>query len=380
MIKEDSYKPEIYFNTLDGTLLIGQAALEMELECGSHPTDILPLATLLLQKERVIGPKEFKPVPYIGWDQSLDLDIIRWLHGVVSEHDPTKSVSEEVMTRAGYMGLIPRIHYFKSKPKSLVGVYVEAGLEGVRTRNLIDDWTIKDFVSHIQVLAAQLKHKPGYDDLVEASRVSASNPHPTQIIRKFKAGLSQLFELAGYPDVKSWSEDDYIDWGVKFMFANNGKIPTSRDMATLSSRYRGPHYSSVYDNVGPLSDYQKRVQEEYEIERDYRLGIVERTIEHIQKEIEEDAYPISLFERDESDKEKIAIHARYRLLQYLVPGLEEKYIRQNAIIKRQDWFVRAVQRANPALTVGQIETAASMLNVFDDIWPMDDYMEYLKVS
>lgn len=380
MNTETDTESEVYFfNTMNGSLLVGQTAVEAELESGSNPADIVSLAELLTQNDRMVGPKDFEPMPRDAWDRTLDVAAIRWLHGVVSQNNSGQCISEEVITRAGYMGLVPRVHYFRSKPGGLAGLYAEAGLKGTRNRNLISAWTTRDFISYIDGLTKDLRHKPGYDDLVNASQASAKNPSPEQIVRKFGASLPQLFELAGYPDIKSWTEEDYIDWGVRFMFANDGKLPTSRSMAILSSRHRGPHYKSIYDNIGSLVHYQKLVQEKYELEMNYREQVAKERIEQIELEIEDGTYPRALFEQGETSKAKIAIYARYRLLQYLLPSLEEKYKKQNAKIQRPDWFVGAIQRANPALSAGQIETTASTLGLFDDIWPMDDYMDYLKV-
>jgi hypothetical protein len=373
-------QPEFFFDIQSGELLIGQLAVEVAIEAGSNPMDIQSFPELLTQKERVIGPKHFSPMPYENWDSSDDVVVAEWLHNVVSQDDLGKTLSEEVITRAGYLSLVPRLNYFKSRDGGLVGIYKKAGLEGVRTRSLCDSWTTSNFVVYVNDLAKTLGRKPAYNDLLQAGRM-AGNPSPQQINRHFKeGGLAKLFELAGYPNIKAWTESDYIAWGVKFMFANDGKVPTSRAMATLSATHRGPHYSSIYDNVGSMIEYQERVQEEYEIELKYGLFEKEEKLRLIEKETEDGSYPDSLAQKYQTEDEIIATHARYRLLKYLVPALEEKYLRQNAIIQRPNLFVLAIQRANTALTAGQIETSASILGIFDDIWPMNEHLRYLRVS
>jgi hypothetical protein len=372
-------KPEIFFDITEGKLLVGSAAVESAVESGVHAADIRELAPLLTQEERVIGPDVFPSIQWQDWDKTNDVIAAKWLHNVISNYNPRKALSEEVVTRAGYMGLVPRIHYFKSRPGKLSGLYREADLKGTRTRNLFDSWSTGDYVAYIHRLANELGDKPSFDDL-RAAGLTAGNPQTDQINRHFnEGGLGALFELAGYPNVKAWSKQDYVDWGVRFTLANDGQLPDARSMALLSSRCRGPHYSSIYDNIGSLSDYRVTVSEEFKAEIERRAARQESQLYEIKSDIDAGNYPEFLYQEAKNETEAVRTHARYRLIEYLLPDIQENSLLYFARIRRPERLIAFIKNADPYLSTAEIEVAASTLDIFDDIWPLDDYMKFLKV-
>ena len=391
------HQAEFYFNVQGGTLLVGQLAVMADIAAGAHPADIRSLPELLAGPERIVGPKVFEPIPYIKpdtveegaaekttnikkWDGSEDVITAKWLHGVVKQYSPEKVLSEEVIIRAGYLNLLPRIKYFKSRDGGLVGLYRDAKLENTRTRSLFDHWTTEDYVNYIRKLAQKKGDKPSGNDIEAASR-QVGNPSVNQICGRF-GRLGTLLELAGYVHVLGWSRDDFIDWGVRFMEANDGKLPNSRTMAILSVRHLGPSFKSIYerDDFESMYDFQTECIFAYERKMQYKKQLRETQLEEIYALLPNDKILNALAAGATNEQDLIRLFAKYKLVREYESYTPKKEIIRTCRAKSSKGLVSLIMRSTEDVTAADIETQAEILGLHDTIWPMSGYLQNLNVA
>ncbi len=378
MSSQEASKPEFYFDMGEGRLVVGQIAIEACIEAGADPLDLVPLDALLTAKARLVSAKDFPTMPYDEWEATMDIPFAQWLHNLTMVSENQRPISEEIVTRTGYLGLSPRLNYFKSRERGFSGLYADAKIEGVRTRDLFKTWTKDDFVKYVNKLARKKGDKPTYEDLLAAA-TKVGNPHPAIISRRFGNVLT-LFELAGYPDIKSWSREDFIDWGVRFMEANDGRVPTAPSMAQLSKKHRGPHYSTIYDSdeFSSLLDYQTEVMKAFEAKIQSEILLRDKLLEELRDAIDDPSLTNLLMDA-QSEDEALAIFARYKVASLAVDDRRSRELTfcRNSNPNR---FVSNLLRINSGLSAAKIEILASRQGVFDFIWPMDNYKQELCVA
>jgi|SRR5665213_3468201 len=379
-MSKESEGIQLYFDTFGGELIVGADSYEAAIEGGAHPMDIRPLGELLTQKEWNIGPNDYQPILSSKWDRSLDVPAVTWVQNVVSRYQPGAVVTGDVLLRVGKLGILPRAEHFKRHPGGLAKIYEEAELSGVTNRGVFDAWTRADLLGYINRSAKELEKRPTWRDLEGRARDNASNPGPAVICRLLKCSYGEILELAGYPNIRSWDLEDYINWGVRFMIANNGEEPSTEPLNLLSAIYRGPHAKTIQNKFGTVTKFRELVRERFEVETKFQESVRKAKLQQIEHEIDRNEFPTVLVEHANTAEDVIAIRARYRILKCLLPDVEESYILEKAVIRQQHWFVRAIQHADPHITAGYIETTAVKLGLFEDIWPMDDYMSALKVA
>ncbi len=377
-LPETSHQTQSYFDLATGQLLIGEEAYAAHIEAGNHPGDIEKFGRILVSGTRMINAYDLPNIDHSNWPDSDTPVWIKHLHETIQREDPKRVVTKEVILRAGFMGLIPRIRYFRDLPGELSAVYNDAEVFDARQRDNFKHWTTREFVDYVQRLVVRFHGKPSYEQLKLACS-EPGNPNLRQIRYRIEGGVSTLYEMAGFPNIRTWGYDQYIEWGVKFMFANEGRLPTLPALRHLHAQSLGPDVSTIYKNVAPFSKYKQLVQEDYDLEVEWRNAEREHKLMLIDNALSDGILSLSLYEIAQSEDELISIWAKYLVIERLLPNLEAQYKCQNSIIQRSDWFIRAIQRVNPEISAGRIEQTASLLGVFDDIWPLDDYMDYLKV-
>lgn len=368
----------------DNKLIIGSAALEHALESGVDPRDIAgPLSTLLTAPERPVQPTFTEPLPAAGWDSEEDVTTAIWLDDVCrSDADNHGPLHEEAIVRAGYLGIVPRITYFKNRPGRLVGLYAEAQLKGVRTRSLFDSWAASDFVGYLHDLAKELGRRPKIDDIKERAEI-AGNPSLRQIgIRFGRPGI--LFEMAGWPEVRRMETDDFIDWGVMFMEANDGTVPTSLHLKYLSKSHRGlgPGPTAIYDHDGftSLLDFQTRAIDRYsqiQQEQNDQAKLLKETL--AVQLANGDSMVASVLNGVNDDAELLKRYSRHLLIQQVGLALEPAQLRDMCKITQNQYFVDKLMQAG-SQTLAQLETAALALGIYEYIWPTDHSKSPLRIE
>jgi hypothetical protein len=184
------------------------------------------------------------------------------------------------------------------------------------------------------------------------------------------------------------SVDDHIYHGVRFMFANNGLLPSQRCWDFLSKHKKGPSAAIIrYKFTDGFSEFKAKVVKAYvaekarlECDRKKKLNAVYAILDgSVRSKI-----PVEIFEGVTDDDELILRYAKYLVLDDLFPdSLNGTKIgictsRTQDAIERG--FVGAIRKNDGTITEADIEVSAVSLGVLDDILPPDtSYMETLRL-
>jgi hypothetical protein len=369
---------EVYaFDIVTGEHLCSQKEVDAHIEAGGHPADIHSLPELLISDELdELSSNAFysRTLNRISRDECLHYG--RWLVAILGDD---ASLSRNALARAHRLGLGPGVKtlYRPDMFGSLQNLYEAIEAHNARRFGSFKEWEIDDFAQYIRELGQKLGRKPTNADIDEASRRDRHAPSVVIMLDNTKMSLPELYELAGYVDVRCWTRDDYIHWGVTFIHANNGLLPTSKAFDFLSSKSSGPSHKAIISKFG-INNYVAKIAEAF-LNDQQRLEDNKKTILEQIREITEkgkhNSIPAEIFERDLDEDEMILRYAKYAVMNDLLGSnnMDSKLsIATGRRLKAQDrGFTAAVQQVNSSIEPGDVEVSAASLGLFDIIWPPD---------
>ncbi len=376
--------PVVAFDVNEGKLVIGAAAFEDAIESGIEPSNFIGMAQLLSQKERIVGPSYTEPIEHADWDPALDIPLITWLDGIIkSAHPGEKSaVNEEAVIRAGFCGILPRITYFRKRPGGLQGLYADAELRDVKMQGCFDNWSKQDYVGYLQKLSRELGRKPNVRDIRVYSHI-AGNPS------EYNIGIAcgspgNAMELAGWVNVRKWNTNDFIDWGVRFMFVNNGIVPSTPHLIYVGANKRGigPSDTAIirHDGFTGIMDFQTQVMEEYTSQRLARETTDKMLIEQAELEAQYKPAVSALFMKNTDPDKRLQAYARLIVVENLLPGITLKDLVTICGYKRPSYFAEKIIELNPTVTLADLETLAVSKGVYHLLWPHDNANDPLNIT
>lgn len=280
----------------------------------------------------------------------------------------------EYINRASKLGLTPSVHPIYER---LSLSKVHAGL-GFRAKFRFTDWSQQDFIEAGQRLAKLVGGRPTRDVITVAGRgeYGKLGDFPTVDDIKSRFGRIAVFhELIGYPSCRGWETDDYLDWAFSFYRQNPDQELSARIIDRFSGNGRGPSKQPIIKNFGSVSKYKLQSSEEFEYvqseeerSKNQRLGEVEELAEHDMDLLK----VLSNLGEDERDRGRILqVAGQYRLGKRLATTANAHELKDGALLKSPDAFVRwCLSHSNGRLTTAGVETHASALGIFDDLWPM----------
>lgn len=379
--------PNLYQLRAAGRLVVASETVVERVEDTGTDTDvsnIQPLGKILLDQQITIKTDQYERLDVDSWhDTEPYITSGRWLLSVTNQFTSrSERLHQRVIRKAYLMGLFPSNDRI-SNPNRFGSITRYNRALGTKpsthrrgeynhwTRRQIGDYVERTFVNRPQGMQM---------NVALSNRAHADEGPSIEVIVRLAGRPSVLLAERDYY-MGGWDYQQHIDWGVKVKRANDGRRIVDSLLGTLSRRKRGPSEASVRKFFGKITIFNSIVQKEYEQDLAHQDAMRQDKLNEIYESIEEGSLPLALLDNIHSEDHLMAVAAKYKVLQNLVPHLEEKYKRQNAIIQRPDWFVRAVQRADPHITEAEIEITADTLGVFDDIWPPDkSYMDYLRVD
>jgi hypothetical protein len=391
--EKNGHQPEFYYDVSSSQLLLGKVALDNHIESGGHPADVYRLGSLLRDEELEMGGVN-DSMDTKQWTRTDFLSYGKWLINVVDP--PTKPKSKtlnvKIVERAKKMGLGAGLDAIRSPHNfgSMRSYYDHLKLDNAQRigtyKRKFEDWELNDFVNHIKKVARRLDKKPTKQDLYRMSRRNRKSPSPDIIARRY-GGFRKVLEYAGFPDIHSWEREDFINWGVRCMLANDGKLPTVVMIDYLSSKKAGPGSPTVIRRFGKVRVFQEETALAYQKEVERRRQDREDKLNIIAKGIDSGSLPKELFDDVEDESEIIARYGKYLVVRKI--GLSPRIdgiINMCASGKNGNGFVPAVKRYAIGLygsvasyDAGEIETTAMALGVDEDIWPRDEFMQTLRI-
>lgn len=368
---------EFWYDTRVGEMLVGDAAVSERLE-QSGPGDIVPLAHLV-----TANPLEVRILT-----QNIKLDspdsLIRtredyiayghWILRLLEESD-TSGLKEDHLENLYFMNIGPLfIGRFRSHFQTLYNYKREIGSPIGRSRGQFSGWATAEFVAYAQQIAKQLGRKPHESDYDQAFN-SGEGPSMTMLRLHF-GSKAELDEYLGYPDIRGWDEEDFIDWGVRALRANSESGLTRGVINALSRKNHGPSTSTVINRFGTLSGFQVKVEERLRQEDEDRQMTKLIKLERYRTMITNNTLPSSA--ANLSDDELLRVGAQRLIIERCAPDLNDSK-KQHLALGSARRLVSELSRRYVRLTAGDIENEAVVAGIFDDIWQMDN-QEILRVD
>lgn len=364
---------EFAFDPLTGSMLVGQKAMDLHLQRGGT---FLPLPGLITARYFPYESQEFVHHPR-RWSSEELISHGRWTLSLVQKVDASLTLRTGHLQRVAALGLGPG----KATIQRGFGVFRnfqrQVGAQVRNTGGQYLKWGRNDFFAYATDLHEEVAKREGaprkltpadiYDRYV-AERGPSEND-----IKKRGGGISNLNDFLGYPDVRRWDRDDFIAWGARLLRANGGWINDIKfALNTLSPLKRGPSDAAVQRNVGRLTVFRGEAAQELARQEAARRNRLDWCQQMITKG-----------ELDETLVDQPAVllreGAKLRIWQHFERHLSNKTRQVTLRTKDSDSFIRSVARAGPPwLTPGRVEQAAIVLDLYDDLWPVND--DHLRLS
>lgn len=377
----------VNLDMITGRVVVGSVGIKAHKSLGGSMKELRPLRDLLRDPDLDASGYTYKQEDYDVLDNDDYILYGKWLSSVVGPSGDARALTFDILQRAHQLGVGPGTHRIEAGIRfgTVTNYQEKIGLKNIRWRHAFDEWTQQDCLKHLKKIGQQLKRRPTERDLLNRIRKGKKEPSPFIIGQKFKGrGIASIAERAtGYVNVKSWDNEDFINWGKKFMRANQGVIPTSRALDFLVNRGYGPSQSSIKRRFDGILKYQAILNKEYE-EEVAKIEIDRKDkLEKIRAIAESDSRAAALFEDGAEEETLLIRYARYEVVNDLL-GPNQTDSKLSISLSGTKTLpaknlVGQIRKVNDAFTAGDIEYSALTHGVFDYLWPMDDYMTTLKI-
>lgn len=376
MPEDGEHQPEFYFDLSSGQLLIGRVALSAHIEASGHPADITELG-LFLRSDIPIADEH---KTFMGPD-SVNIEdykvLGRWLSNL-PKGEKEAPLTKYILERAGQLGLIPTIKSILNTFTTASNFYQVLELHNVRRRGLYKDQSVDDIADYVSAVFETRTQESLFRELTERS-YRGENLGPDEITEITGMTLSELLELRGHVYNIRWPRERYESWCVEFMHANSGNEPTRSAIDYLSANNRGPSRFGIRKFFGNMSNFRAAGREAYI--KDLELRALERAdkLRKIDEALRSQRLHPVLFADAAAGSDPIVTYAQLEVVRALLPNLplKKKYIIASS--KSPGKFIDVILAFDNELTAMMIEETARSLGVHEDIWPMDDYLEVLRV-
>ncbi len=138
-----------------------------------------------------------------------------------------------------------------------------------------------------------------------------------------------------------------------------------------------PDMSTIVRHFGSWRKYRQEVFKLYEAEQSMQAKLRARKLADYVRLLDHNKLP-EVF-RQLPDDELLAAAAKFLVVDRLGPNLtaDEKI---ELSLTPSDLFAHSLHRTQPRPTTSAIELTAHGMQVFDDIWPLEEDISHLKVS
>lgn len=369
---------ETWVDMNTGKLLVGAAVAETALQNG---TEAMPLEQVLNQPDlKLTVPPDASPENYEKtWQRDDYIAYGRWLLKFVApKDDQPQPLTWEHVDRLSKLRVGPGSERIMSQLgiPTLTAYRELIGSPTGRILGRYKYWSLADCLDYARNLETQLGRKPEVSDF-DAACSRKEGPGSSYIKNRF-GPISYINEHLGYPYVKSWEPDDYIHWGVKFMKANDGQTLTARVPRILAQRKRGPSDRAILDHFDTWNDYKQQVEEAYFSRLDFEVSERAEKLERYGKMARVNELPESFAELP-ADK-LLPLAARYIVIEECLRGTLTMVQKETMARAPAHKLIRLLCEAKTGLSAGQIELTAETLGVYEDIWPIEENLEYLRLK
>lgn len=359
-------------NTQSGQLLLGKASVDACLEAGQGfytPDDIMNVREAI-ENDTMI-PAE-PALQYADWSRSDFASHAAWLVRFVQTGKKPTPLRQNTLKTFREYGLSPSPEAIRRNHGQLAAINTELGFSGEKALGNFDQWTRQQYLRY----GATFKTRPTYRQLLSRYR-RGYGPHPNRISSVFTS-LPVFYEHIGYPDTTVWNREDHIEWGVKFMEANDGLPPTSRATRKFSEAKRGPSEAQIILHFGYWRKYNDEVAAQYDVFVAQKakheaaaylyLADMSSTVPWVEQAMSYE-HSATAIERG----------ARAALVHRLAPSLKIHEWQRIVLQNSADSFTKTFLAICPHITEADIESVGFETQLYDIIWKFDSHMQTLKL-
>jgi hypothetical protein len=268
-------QPLPWFDRSTGQLLIGQSAIAACVE-ESGIGDIVPLGTMLNLKPSQTTSLGYERHQYPEWQTNDYISYGHWTIRIIEAQTAAKRVVRDHFQNMYHLGLGPSRKSIEEQFGTFIDFKVAINSPVNKTQGLYEHWQLSDYVEYALELATRVDGKPLESDYQSAFH-RGEGPSPAMIFQ-IGESITGLNARLRYPNIHSWTEEDFIQWGVRTLRANQGTGLTSRLIDQLSKQHLGPSCSTVVTHFGKLATFQRLIWEE--LAKDDQLRAQRRQSRH----------------------------------------------------------------------------------------------------
>lgn len=381
---------EFAFSHETGTVFVGTAAINEAIDSAQYDiSQFTPLESLLTGNKSELppthDPQTQGPVrsDHYKWVQTWQRNdyktYARWVNRILQklpeEEQPAQPRNSDYITLAR-IGLGPTGKSIRNRFGTLGALHKQAGITKRSYVGEFDDWTMQDFIQFGKNASRQY-FNDGPVKYYGLNSISSGSEEPTPsglIVTKRFGSLANFNEHLGFVDCSGWSEEEYVEWGSRVIEAN-GFIPSKNDVSFLSTHHFGPSDRQLYNIFGSLRKFQARAEELYNEKQRELTRHIDKQVATLREQVECGDLPVEMLNMiDEHDF--LCRIAKAQLL--TTTGASHQTI-LSKISAPVDKIVQLVQNNSALNSVARIEVWAEQHEIFDDLWPMDDYKQKLKL-
>lgn len=353
-----------WFEMSTGSLVVGEAAYAERFE-QALPGDLVPLADLLLGNVSMDGATRAPEGTYEKYPTDNELELYgAWLLKIMRSQDQDAVVSSNVLRRAHNLGLGIGADPIGRHFGTLHELRSRIDVPHFAPDRTYAHWTLENFVENASNLAASIKwRKPEVSDYREWARLG-NGPGPSMIRALFRGGVTYINSSVGFPNIRAFEYEDFIDWGVRFMLTNNGKSIDTAVLMALSKRSCGPSEALIYKHFGAIPKFASIVNDNYRSETAEKNAHTADLLASF-----DELRPFSRIGVESwGEERKKKFVAKLLLAKRCLPLAPRNKIESIATNSSAE-FCRQISQTNPGLSNAHIELIADGMGLFDDIWP-----------
>lgn len=362
---------EFYFDSRDGSLLVGAEAIDPRLE-EAGPA-VIPLRDLLEMADFPFTPQDFDKRLYEQWSHEELAQLGSWALNIIkTDENPRPILARRHLERLYILGLGPNIRR-QHAITTMRALRLAADSPEGHDPGLYDEWSARDFARYALQLSQKLGRRPRKEDYTAAAGPSA------RIIHRRFGGVGELNEMIGYPNVRAWQPEDYIQWGSQVMRANPHRPFNYFLIEDLSRLDRGPSEYPIYRRFGTIGNFRELVQAEYDRQQAARSKQKSDILARYQKLKTQTAVPAE--NEFASEDQLLQFVGKFELAKNCILSRSDRHelALQLAELPLTD-MTKKLYRYNQTLRSADIETQAVILGVQEFLWPDESPEQHYRVA
>lgn len=367
-----------WFDTLEGKLIVGEAAYQHAVE-QSFPGQIVPFREALVGDMVAASTSYYEKAAVDDWTREDYVALGKWALTIINDGtEPEQPFTNTVARRLYLLGLGPeeRRYTRSSRFGSLEAYRREIGSPQGRRKYDPSQFTPDKFLkltSPARESAGRIAVEHYLDELAAKGRTA-----PGWVWRRHLGNFRPLLDQEGHPDTRNWDTDDYLRWAADFIEINSYELLTPLNVQILGARHRAPWPRSIINHFdNKWRHFKVAAKQYYEEVRRPALEARQKRIRQYREMIAAGTLPSIL--ADSSEHEILAIAGKLRLARRYLPELPENKLLA-AARTTHDNFIMKLRDLDDTLDPGTIEATAVMLDIFDDIWPTFSFKKHLHLS